>query len=115
MPDQTLKALYGACELFVFPSRYEGFGLPLLEAMACGAPVASSRSGALKEVGHGAACFFDANDIEELTTTLSGLLDSPERRERLRSQGLKHSQNFRWKRTARETGCVLDNVTKGAA
>jgi glycosyltransferase involved in cell wall biosynthesis len=101
--DETLRALYSSCRAFVYPSLYEGFGLPPLEAMACGAAVVASRIPSLREVTGGAALLFDPHDSDELARLLLRLLgDEGERRE-LSAAGLRRASEFSWERTARET------------
>jgi alpha-1,3-rhamnosyl/mannosyltransferase len=100
--DADLPALYGGATLFVFPSQYEGFGLPPLEAMACGAPVACSNIPSLREVVDDAGVFFDLN-VNAVQTTLEHLLNDPILRERLRERGLARAAQFSWEQTARAT------------
>ncbi|MFZ1768129.1 MAG: glycosyltransferase family 1 protein [Caldilinea sp.] len=95
-----LPALYAAATVFVFPSRYEGFGLPVLEAMACGAPVACSNVSSLPEVAGDAALLFDPDDIVAIAQTLQRLLDEPSLRADLRDRGLAQAARFTWQRTA---------------
>src|SRR3712207_9057197 len=78
VPDEDLRALYSSCRAFVYPSRYEGFGLPPLEAMACGAPVVAGRSAAVAEVTGGAARLFDPDSKDELVGALRDLLGGDE-------------------------------------
>jgi glycosyltransferase involved in cell wall biosynthesis len=100
--DADLPALYGGATLFVFPSQYEGFGLPPLEAMACGAPVACSNIPSLRDVVDDAGAFFDLN-VNAVQTTLEHLLNDPSLRERLRERGLARAAQFSWEQTARAT------------
>lgn len=99
--EADLPALYGAATLFVYPSLYEGFGLPPLEAMACGAPVAASRAAALPEVLGQAAAFFDPLDVEEMSSVVRGLLERGGERRRLSRLGLERAARFTWDETAR--------------
>ncbi|HEV3470826.1 MAG TPA: glycosyltransferase family 1 protein [Pyrinomonadaceae bacterium] len=101
--DEDLRALYSSCRAFVYPSVYEGFGLPPLEAMSCGAPVLAGRSGAVAEVAGGAARLFDPASKEELTRALLELLEDEAARQRLREAGLRRASEFSWERTARLT------------
>ena len=101
--DADLPALYHAADAFVFPSLYEGFGLPALEAMACGCPVLSSTRGSLGEVIADAAETVDPEDIDELQLKLTRLASDASLRERLRTAGLKRAQQFDWQTTAAET------------
>ncbi|MCA1635836.1 MAG: glycosyltransferase family 4 protein, partial [Acidobacteria bacterium] len=110
--DETLRALYASCRAFVYPSLYEGFGLPPLEAMACGAPVVASRIPALSEVTRGAALLFDAADADDLTRRLSGLLADEQARRELSAAGLSRASEFSWERAARETLEVYEEALR---
>ncbi len=103
LPEEDLPALYGGATLFVFPSLYEGFGLPVLEAMACGAPVACSATSSLPEVAGDATLFFDPSDVEDIATTLRRALDDPDLRVALRERGLARARQFSWQQTAQKT------------
>jgi glycosyltransferase involved in cell wall biosynthesis len=100
--DAELPAFYGGALAFAFPSLWEGFGLPALEAMAAGAPVVASNRGALPEVTGGAALLVDPTP-RPLAEALEQLLTDPALRERLRQAGLVRAAQFSWERTARET------------
>jgi glycosyltransferase involved in cell wall biosynthesis len=100
--DAELPGLYGGALTFAFPSLWEGFGLPALEAMAAGAPVVASNRGALPEVTAGAALLVDPAP-QPLAEALEQLLTDPPLRERLRLAGLARAAQFSWERTARET------------
>jgi glycosyltransferase involved in cell wall biosynthesis len=108
--DSDLPALYSAAEIFVYPSLYEGFGLPPLEAMACGAPVITSDSSSLPEVVGEAGFRLPPRDIEALTMTMSRLLDAAALRAHYRHAGLERARLFSWERAARETQSVYDYV-----
>ncbi|HBY62534.1 MAG TPA: hypothetical protein DEH78_22150 [Solibacterales bacterium] len=101
--DEELRHLYGACDLFVFPSFYEGFGLPILEAMGCGRAVACSNTSAMPEVANAAGILFDPHSKEEMARALLDLLLNPELRMRMERLGLKRAAQFTWERTARQT------------
>jgi glycosyltransferase involved in cell wall biosynthesis len=103
LQDVEVRALYHAAAAFVFPSFGEGFGLPLLEAMACGLPAAVSGAAALPEVGADAAVYFDPQDPEEIAAALIRILSDSGLRESLRLRGKERARLFRWERTARET------------
>ena len=102
--------LYQACTAFAFPSRYEGFGLPPLEAMACGAPTVVSAASSLPEVVGGAALQVDPDDAVGWASALSRLLDDPALRSELRELGLAQAARFSWRRVAEETVAVLERV-----
>jgi len=101
--DDVLLGLYRRAEAFVYPSRYEGFGLPLLEAMAAGCPVVSSHAACLPEVGGEAAEYFDPVQPDDLAGAIENVVFSRERRERLRRLGFERASEFTWRRTAEKT------------
>ena len=101
--DDVLHALYAAAEVFVFPSLYEGFGLPPLEAMAHGIPVVSSDHACLKEVLGESAFYCDARSVQDLAHAITTVLDDPALREMLRSKGLTQSARYSWKKMAQRT------------
>ena len=110
VPDEDLPALYSAAEIFLYPSLYEGFGLPPLEAMACGTPTISSDASSLPEVVGSAGLTHDPNDGQALTGHMARLLSDSGLRERLRQAGLAQAARFSWDRAARETQSVYDEV-----
>jgi glycosyltransferase involved in cell wall biosynthesis len=102
--DEELRALYSSCLAFVYPSLYEGFGLPPLEAAACGAPVVASRTPALVEtLGERAARFFPSKDAGALARLLSELIADEAARRRLSREGVLRASGFTWERAARLT------------
>jgi glycosyltransferase involved in cell wall biosynthesis len=101
--EADLRVLYSATKLFVYPSLYEGFGLPPLEAMACGAPVITSNTSALPEVVGDAAIVIDPHNSEELYQAMQRVLCDDQLRIRMRQQSLARAQLFSWERTAQET------------
>ncbi len=108
--DEDLVDLYNACEVFVFPSFYEGFGLPVLEAMACGRAVACSSSTALPEVVDSAALLFDPSCMREAVRAMLDLVIDPELRGRMEKIGLHRAAQFSWRRTAQKTLEVYHQV-----
>jgi glycosyltransferase involved in cell wall biosynthesis len=110
--DEHLRALYSACRAFVYPSIYEGFGLPPLEAMSCGAAVVASRTPAVEEVTAGVARLFDPRDTQALTRALLELLDHEPARRRLAEAGLARAAHFSWQLTARATLDVYAEALK---
>jgi glycosyltransferase involved in cell wall biosynthesis len=110
VPDEDLPALYSAAEIFLYPSLYEGFGLPPLEAMACGTPTISSNASSLPEVVGNAGLTHDPNDWQSLTGHMAKLLGDHVARQHFRQAGLEQAARFSWDRAARETQSVYDEV-----
>ena len=108
--DEQLRALYSSCRAFVYPSIYEGFGLPPLEAMACGAPAITSRIPALEETTGGAAILVEPRNVRELAGAIARLLDSDDLRSRLAAMGRSRAAVFTWERTARLTLDVYEKA-----
>lgn len=107
---QFLPALYRGSELFVFPSLFEGFGLPVLEAMASGAPCLISNRPALDEVGGNIAEYFDPEFPEDIAHKMKLLLEDPDRLAEMRIEGREYAQKFSWERTAKETIRIYEEV-----
>jgi len=110
VPDEDLPALYSGALLLAFPSLYEGFGLPVLEAMACGTPVLTSNVSATAEVAGDAALLVDPRSVDALTSALGRLLTDDALRAELRRRGLARAAEFSWERTARETLTVYEQA-----
>lgn len=113
VPPADLPALYSGADLFVFPSLYEGFGLPALEALACGTPVVASNVSALPEVVGDAALQVDPLDTEALAGAMESVLRDDGLRVDLRERGLRRAREFSWERTARETLAVYEQAARG--
>ena len=101
--DEDLPALYGGALLFVFPSLYEGFGLPVLEAMGCGVPVITSITSSLPEVTGDAALLVDPYDVEGMAAAMADVVHSASLRDSLRQKGLARAQRFSWETAAQQT------------
>ena len=110
VPDEDLPALYSAAELFVFPSLYEGFGLPVLEAMACGTPVIASNASSLPEVVGEAGILIDPHDVGGLVKAMGRVLMDGGKRREMREKGLQQAARFSWERTAAMTLGVYRSV-----
>jgi glycosyltransferase involved in cell wall biosynthesis len=108
--DEDLRALYSSCQAFIYPSLYEGFGLPPLEAMACGAPVVASRIPALQETLEDAALLIDPLDVDGFAQGIVELLQTVERRRTMITHGPKHAARFSWEKAATETYEVYRRV-----
>jgi glycosyltransferase involved in cell wall biosynthesis len=109
-PREELINLFSQAQIFVFPSWIEGFGLPLLEAMSCGAPVIASDRGSIPEVAGEAALIIDAEDDRTLARYLTELLQNPERAADLRKRGFKRAAQFNWQQTAKEVISVYTSL-----
>jgi glycosyltransferase involved in cell wall biosynthesis len=110
--DEDLRALYASCRAFIYPSIYEGFGLPPLEAMACGAPVIASRIPALTETTGGAALLFDPQNADELAQKILELLADENARRKLSTAGQQRAAELSWANTARLTWDVYENALR---
>ncbi len=111
--EATLLALYRSAAALVYPSRYEGFGLPLVEAMACGVPVIASRASCIPEVTGDAAVLLDPDDVEGWTAALAKLLGDAGFAAALGEAGARRAATFSWRRTAEQTAVVYDRVLNG--
>lgn len=111
IPDQELCRLYNSANLFVLPSLFEGFGLPALEAMACGCPVIVSNTASLPEVVGDAGILFNPLDYVELANKMEEILTDEKLRNKIVRKGLKRAKLFSWEKTARETLRVYEYVS----
>ena len=110
--DQDLPNLYRAADVFVYPSLYEGFGLPPVEAMACGCPVICSTNGSLGEVVGNAAAIVEPQDVDSIANQLHLLAADAPLRERLRQAGFARARQFDWNRAARETLSLYERIAQ---
>lgn len=109
---EALPVIYSMAEIFIYPSLYEGFGLPVLEAMSCGVPVLTADVSSLPEVGGEGALYFDPRSVEELLDWLIQLSDSPALRWQQGRLGLERATQFSWEKTARETDAIFDRLAR---
>ncbi|MGH9891149.1 MAG: glycosyltransferase family 4 protein, partial [bacterium] len=113
--DGQLRALYERAACLVFPSLYEGFGLPPLEAMACGCAVITSDTTSLPEVCGDAALYCDPSDPRDIAAQISAVLTRPDLAAELRVRAVARSRLFRWKATARAVMKVVEDIVRGPA
>jgi glycosyltransferase involved in cell wall biosynthesis len=113
VPDETLACLYRLASLFVFPSLYEGFGLPPLEAMASGTPVVTSNVSSLPEVVGDAALLIDPYEPESIADAMRRVLSDPALRDSLRERGFARAREFSWDRSIRRVRQIYDEVVRG--
>jgi glycosyltransferase involved in cell wall biosynthesis len=106
VPDEDLPAIYAGAQALVLPSLYEGFGLPVLEAMACGTPVVASGVSSILEVGGDAARYFDPTDVENMVDAIRRILRDVALQEKMHTRGLAQAARFSWERAAQETESV---------
>jgi glycosyltransferase involved in cell wall biosynthesis len=112
VPEDDLALIYNAADLFVYPSLYEGFGLPILEAMACGVPVITSNIASMPEIAGDAGIFVTPTDADALANAMARALTDPDLRAQKRQDGLERARQFPWTRTARETLAVYERAAK---
>ncbi len=110
VPGEDLVGLYNLANAFVMPSLYEGFGLPVLEAMACGCPVVTSANSSLKEIAGEAAIFVEPQDPQSIAEGLKKALD-PQSREGMKTKGFTQAKKFSWEKTARETLAIYRKIS----
>jgi len=109
--EADLPKLYAAAAVFVYPSLYEGFGLPVLEAMASGTAVLSSKSSSIPEVAGDACLLVDPYSVEEISDGLRQMLDNPERRSQWAQAGLVRAGEFTWQKCVDQTIDVYEKLT----
>jgi glycosyltransferase involved in cell wall biosynthesis len=112
VPDQDLPAVYRAATIYVMASMYEGAGLPVLEAMACGAPVVSSRESSMPELGADVARYFNPYDVDHMTDVIREVLADDYLRDEMAAAGPERAARFSWERAARETLAVYRSVRR---
>jgi glycosyltransferase involved in cell wall biosynthesis len=114
VPEEDLPALYQGAEVFIYPSIYEGFGLPVLEAMASGVPVITSNTSSLPEVAGDAALLVNPGEVFEIYEAMEALVSRPSLIEELKSKGIEQSKKFSWEKTARETLKIYERAYGGS-
>ncbi len=110
VPEDELPIFYNGCEVFAYPSLYEGFGLPLLEAMNCGTPVISSNITSIPEVVRDAGVLIDPLNIDELSESLLKILTNIDLKNSFKARGVEQAKNFSWEATAKATISVYENM-----
>ena len=110
VPDGDMPTLYSAAELFAFPTLYEGFGIPVLEAQACGTPVLTSNGSSLPEVGGEGAVYVDPYDTEGICAGMRHVLDNPEIAQQLVQKGLANVQRFSWQASAERLDEMIETI-----
>lgn len=114
VPEDDLPALISLAQVFVYPSLYEGFGLPVLEAMACGAPVIAANTSALPEVAQGAALLVDPSDVAALAGAMRRVLEDEGLRQELSERGQERAATFTWERAAAQMLTLYQKVLEAA-
>lgn len=112
VPTEDLVVLYNLATAFTMPSIYEGFGLPILEAMASGCPVITTKEGSLPEVAGGAAYYVDAYDTDSIAKGISEVFENPKLQKELSEKGIIQAKKFTWKKTAAQTLKAYERVLK---
>jgi len=110
VPDADLPAVISGAAAYVLASFYEGFGLPILEALACGTPVVCSNTSSMPELGGDAACYFDPYNTESMVAAIATVLEDGNLRAEMRERGLAQAARFSWQRTAKETLAVYERA-----
>ncbi|MBI4089350.1 MAG: glycosyltransferase family 4 protein, partial [Candidatus Levybacteria bacterium] len=110
--NKDLVALYNMATVFAMPSLYEGFGLPILEAMSCGAPVVTSREGSIPEIAQEAALYVDAYSVESIAEGLSKVFKDTKLQKKMSEEGIAQSNKFSWEKTAEKTMKVYEEVKR---
>lgn len=103
IPDEDIPALYNGAEIFVYPSFYEGFGLPVLEAMQCGTPVITSNISSMPEIGGDACYYIEPKSLDDLTRGLEKIIENTDLRKKMSQKGIERAKQFSWEKCAKET------------
>ncbi|HEX6902651.1 MAG TPA: glycosyltransferase family 1 protein [Thermoanaerobaculia bacterium] len=111
--QEALPAIYQGATLFLYPTLYEGFGLPIIEAMASGVAVITSNTSALKEIGEGYALLVDPLDLDGIAKAIASLMGNPERRAAFAERGMGRAEDFRWDQAGRRTLDIYRSVIEG--
>ena len=112
--DAVLAYAYSHAQCFVFPSIYEGFGIPTLEAFACNCPVVLSNSSSMPEVGGDAAVYFNPEKVDEIAKGIRSVLNDPQLRDQMKEKGKRQLEKFSWAKTARQTVACYRRVMEDA-
>lgn len=112
VPETDLVSLYNLAKVFLLPSYYEGFGLPVLEAQACGTPVITSNTSSLPEIAGKGAIFIDPNDVDTISLAIKDLVSNDQLREKLIQAGFENVQKFQWKKTAQQTVDIYERILR---
>ena len=112
-PDEDLPLWYNSADLFVLSSQYEGFGMPIVEAMACGTPVIAANNSSLPEAAGQAGQLFMPNDAADLAERMANVLYNPKISDKMRQLGIEHAQSFSWEQAGRETAVIYQKVLQG--
>ena len=110
VPTEDLVGIYNLATVFAIPSLYEGFGLPVLEAMSCGCPVITTKEGSLEEVAGDTAYYVDAYDFENIASGIKEVFENERLQKELVKKGLENVKRFSWKKTAEETLGVYEEA-----
>jgi glycosyltransferase involved in cell wall biosynthesis len=113
VPDELLPSLYGGADALIFPSLFEGFGLPIIEAQAVGVPVAAASVSSIPEVAGDAALLFDPHDTQDMAAAVRSVATDCAVREDLRAKGLENVQRFTWHESARRSLAILEELSCG--
>lgn len=108
--DKTLINLYKNARAFIFPSLYEGFGFPILEAFSCGCPLVASNTSSLLEIAGDASCYFDPQNPDSICGAVESILSNSDYRDNLIKKGYKRLKCFSWEKTFKKTKCVYENI-----